>query len=432
MNLTEPGSSIISVIQDNFGMIAWLFALIIILLFLSALNSGLEMALAGVNRIKIKAKVDNDDKKAIKVLKLIETYPETSTTIIVFNNVVNILLASISSAFFITLFPVYGVLVSTIIMTILILIFGEIIPKIYGRNNAESMLTTFAGFLNISKKILRPIVYVFLKFNNRFQRNIKTQDDEQSEVEDELLAMIEESEQEGTIDEEDSELIKNAIDFNDTRVSEILTPFDEIISVDVTDSHKDILELFKEEKYSRIPVYEEDSSNIIGLLYERDFFNAYIEDKNFDLKSILREAIFTPDSLKISKLLVRLQNMHNHMTIIVDERGTVIGLCTIEDIIEELVGEIWDEHDDVELDLFKLSENKYEISGDYSISDFNDIFDEVKDIESETDEDTLAGYVIEIAEKIPDNGEVIKDEFYKYIINSDSNKKINSIIVEKK
>ncbi len=435
----EPGSGLGLIFNtqtttgDNTNILM-LILIIIVLLGLSALNSGLEMALASVNRIRIKSKSEHGDKKAIKVLHLIEDYEKSSTTIIVFNNIVNILLASVASSFFISILPKYGVLVSTIIMTILILIFGEIVPKIYGVTNSEKMLYSLEPFLNISIKLFKPIVIVFMKINKNIQKifeNDEEDDNEYGEVEDEILTIIQESEEEGKIEAEDGELIRNAIEFNDIRVSEIYTPKHKFVSISVESDINEILNVFKREKFSRIPVYEGDSDNIVGILYERDFYMHYTTNQSFKVIEIVREPIHIPDTMKIQKLLVNLQQKHSHMSIVVDERGTVVGLCTMEDIIEELVGEIWDEHESVEYEYKKISENKFEINGNFSINDFNDLF-ESDNIAPETDEDTIAGYILELAERIPDNHEIIEDDNFIFKVYTENGKKIDTIIVELK
>ncbi len=437
----EPGSwfglftNVATQTSTEGSSLVTLILIIIALLALSAMNSGLEMALASVNRIRIKSKSENGDKSAQKILDLIENYERSSTTIIVFNNIVNILLASVASSFFITVSPKYGVLMSTIIMTILILIFGEIVPKIYGVTNPEKMLYALEPFLNFSIKVLKPIVVIFLAINHRIQRLFEndSEDDEfeHGEIEEELLTIIQESEDEGKLEAEDGELIRNAVEFNETRVSEIYTPKHKFISVSVDDDIEDILKLLKREKFSRVPVYEGDSDNIVGILYERDFYMFYTNDKNVDIKAIMRDPLHVPDTMKIQKLLVTLQQKHSHMSIVVDERGTIVGLCTMEDIIEELVGEIWDEHESVEYEYTKLSDNKFKVNGDFSINDFNDLF-EKEDIAPETDEDTIAGYILELAERIPEDGEVIEDSDFLFTVYTESGKKIDTIIVELK
>lgn len=436
----EPGSRLaLHVLTSTQGVdgssLATLILIIIGLLGLSAMNSGLEMALASINRIRIKSKSENGDKKAQKVLDLIENYERSSTTIIVFNNIVNILLASVASSFFITISPTYGVLMSTVIMTVLILIFGEIVPKIYGVTNPEKLLYSLEPFLNFSIKVLKPIVLIFLAINHRIQRLFENNDDddefEHGEIEEELLTIIQESEDEGKLEAEDGELIRNAVEFNETRVSEIYSPKHKFVSISVDDQIEDILSLLKREKFSRVPVYSGDSDNIVGILYERDFYMFYTANKDVDIRAIMREPIHVPDTMKIQKLLVTLQQKHSHMSIVVDERGTVVGLCTMEDIIEELVGEIWDEHESVEYEYTKLSDNKFKVNGDFSINDFNDLF-EKEDIAPETDEDTIAGYILELAERIPEDGEVIEDNDFSFTVNTESGKKIDTIIVELK
>lgn len=414
-----------------------LIAGIVFLLALSAFCSGLEMALASVNRLRIKTKSENGDTKAQKIYELIEDYDHSATTIIVLNNIVNILLATVSTTFFMTLFKgneAMASAISTITMTILILIFGEIFPKIYGKENSESLLNATVNGLIFLRTLLFPIVYLFIKLNNAIKKlyaKNHEKEEEQIEVEDEILTLLQESSEEGNINEDDEELIRNAVEFNDIRVSEILQSKDNIIAIDVEMPTSEIIDILRQEKYSRIPVYEENSDNFIGVLNERDFYENYIQDQNFNIREILNEPMFIPDTLKISKLLIRLQQDHKHMTFVVDERGTIQGLVTIEDIIEELVGEIWDEHDEIVTEYETISDGKYEVIAEFSIADFNKLFD-VDDIEPETDETTIAGYILELAEKIPEIDEVYEDDNFIYTISEVSGKRIEKIIVELK
>lgn len=403
-----------------------------ILLFFTAFASCSEMALASVSRIRIKAKVESGDKKAEEIYALITDSEATITSIVVLNNIVNILIPTVSTLLFVELFPIYGVLISTVLMTIIIVIFGEIIPKVYGRENSEKYLYSTIGFIKFIIKIIYPIAIIFITISGLLNK-ILTKDDEEDddavEVEEEILTMIEESAGEGKIDENEEELIRNAIEFNDKRVEEILQPKRNVVAVNVTDSNEEIIELIVQERYSRIPVYEEDTDNIIGILSEREFLTEYIKNNNFDLRSILRPALFIPDTQKISKLLPELQMSKSHLAIVLDERATVQGLVTVEDILEELVGEIWDEHDDVVFEYRKISETEYEVSGEMTIADFNDLY-ETRDIESENQESTIAGYVIEIAERIPTLGDTYTDSDFIYEITEVSGQKVEKITVK--
>ncbi len=405
---------------------------IVFLLFCTAFASCSEMAIASVSRIRVKAKAENGDKKAVKILELISNSERTITSIVVLNNIVNILLPTVSTVIFLELMPKYGLMVSTVVMTIVIVLFGEIIPKIYGRENSEKFLYSTVGVINFILKLIYPIAIIF-QFVSSFFTNIMRSKDEDfdfsSEVEEEILTMIEESSQEGKIDESEEELIRNAIEFNDKRVEEILQPKRNMVMVDVTSSNEEIIALMIKERYSRIPVFEDNTDNIIGILSEREFLTEYIADKNINIKDILREALFIPDTQKISKLLPELQQSKSHIAIVLDERATVQGLVTVEDILEELVGDIWDEHDDVVHEYDMISETEVEVSGEMTINDFNELFT-AEDIQSDSLESTIAGYVIEIAECIPDIGQIYYDENFSYEIIEMSGKKIERIKIK--
>ncbi len=406
--------------------------LMVVLLFFTAFASCSEMALASVSRIRIKSKAENGDKKAIKILELITNSERTITSIVVLNNIVNILLPTISTIVFIQISPEYGVFISTVVMTVVIILFGEIVPKVYGRENAEKYLYQTVGLINVIINIIYPVSIIFIKisgFINRILAKDNEEEEDLVEVEEEILTMIEESSQEGKIDESEEELIRNAIEFNDKRVEEILQPKRNMVMVNVDDKNEDIIELMINERYSRIPVYEEDSDHIIGILYEREFLTAYIANHKVNIRSILRKPLFIPDTKKISKLLPELQQSKSHLAIVLDERATVQGIVTVEDILEELVGEIWDEHDDVIIECRKISDKEYEVSGEMNISDFNELF-EIQDVESDSSESTIAGYVIELAERIPSLDDVFYDEDFEFKITEISGNKVEKIKVK--
>ncbi len=406
--------------------------IILILFSLTALASATEMAIASINKFRLKVKVDAGDQVAIEIYDLVEDYDRTITTIVILNNFVNILLPTITTVFMVAaLGEKYGVIVSTVLMSILILIFGEILPKIYGKEYPEQHLIKVYKIIKLLKMIFKPIVIIFMFFSKQAKKFIsKRQTIIESDLEEELLVMIEESKENGQLAHAEEELIGNAIEFNETRVEEILQPRSSMIMLDVNSSNIEILEQLKIKKHSRIPIYENDQNNIIGILSSREFLVNYIEDNNFLIRDIIRPTIFTPDSLKISKLLPRLQKEHIYMAIVIDERATVQGLITTEDIIEEIVGEIWDEHDEVSYEYQKIKENEFEVSGEMSISDFNDLFNDVGDIISDTSEATIAGYLIEQAEHILDIGQQFNDDTFIYTVSSKIGNKIEQINIK--
>ncbi|MGL5021175.1 MAG: hemolysin family protein [Mycoplasmatales bacterium] len=403
---------------------------LIILFILSAIYSASEMAISSASRIRYKSRVEAGDKKSKKVLDLLENNDRSITSIVIINNIINILIPTIATIVFLDIIEddSIAIITSTIFVTFFLILFSEITPKVYGIERSEQFLNVFTGFIRFSVKLIKPLSFLSLKCTDFLKENVfpKNDDSLSVEVEEEILTMIEESVEDGQLEVAEEELIRNAIEFNDIRVEEILQPKRNMIMININETKENILKTINEVRYSRIPIYENDTDNIIGVLSEREFLSNYIENKDVDIKTFLRDVIFIPDTMKISKLLPELQKSRSHMAIVVDERATVQGLVTVEDILEELVGEIWDEHDDVILEYKKLSDVKYEISGDMTINDFNDLF-ELKDIESTNSESTIAGYLLEIAERIPDVRDKFEDDSFEYIITKMDGNKIDTI-----
>lgn len=409
------------------------FLLLTILMLATAFFSASEMAISSINKNRIKALSDSD-KRANTVLYLLENYDRTITTIVVANNIINIMIPIIATIMFIHVIQneSVAVIVSTISVSLILIMFGEIIPKIYGREKCEIHSLRFSGVIKFGIKILYPIIAIFLlvsKLTKKIMFKNKI-DSPLVEIEDEILTMIEESVEEGQLEENEEELIRNAIEFNDVRVEQILQPKRNMVMLNITMENAEIYEILKEQRYSRIPVYENDTDNIIGIMSEREFLTEYIENRQFDPRAILREVIFIPDTMKASKLLPKLQKSHVHLAIVLDERATVQGLVTTEDILEEIVGEIWDEHDEVIEEVVQIEKHKYLVSGEMSINDFNDLYDIIKDIESEQSEATIAGYVIELAECIPDVDDVFEDTKFSYKVVEKDGNKIEKILIE--
>lgn len=407
---------------------------LILLLCLSAFMSASEMALTSLNPIRLKMHADEGNKRAKKALKLLDNYNLTITSIVVGNNIVNILLPTISTLFFTAIIPnpSIAIFTSTVLMTIVVIFFGEIIPKIYGKDQQEALIYKIVNMLDFLIKLLYIITQLFLVITNFIQNHFFPKDELNSiEIEEELLSRIEEGVEEGSLNEKEEELIRNAIEFEDIRVEEILRPKVDVFMLNVDTDIDEIFKLVNEERYSRIPVYEHDTDNIIGILNERDFLTAYVDHGDLDLRTLLREVNFIPDTMRISLLLPQLQKDRTHLAMVVDEHGTIQGLITVEDIIEELVGEIWDEHDDVEIAITKIDEQTYQVNGSVTLSEFNEYFEDLvgHEIESEQ-ENTIAGYVIELIQQIPNPGQKAEDEFYTYEVHEMDNNRIDSLIIE--
>ena len=386
-------------------MIGILFVFII----LSAFFSSAETAFSSVNRIRIKNYADEKRRGAQKALWITENFDGALSTILIGNNIVNIASASISTKIATDLFGVQGVVYSTFFMTVLILIFGEILPKSVAKEFAEQYTLLIAPILVILIRLLTPLNWLFIRLKNwvKPKKNNKTLP---LITEDEIKVMVEMSEEEGVIDNHEAELVQRSLEFNDIYVREIQMPRMDMVTIDIAMTSKDILQLFMEERYSRIPVYEGNIDNIIGILSERDFLSQYIIDQDVKVRSLLREPYFIVPSMHISDLLPELQRQKNHMAIVVDEFGGTSGLITLEDILEELVGEIWDEHDEKTKMFVQITDNKYEFHAGIDLDEFAKI---LQIAEPESQSNSLGGWLYEKFQHIPKKGEQIQ---YKNIV----------------
>ncbi|MBR6616299.1 MAG: HlyC/CorC family transporter [Oscillospiraceae bacterium] len=375
--------------------------IIAVCIVMSMYFSATETAFSCLNRIRVKNKAENGNKKAALVLKLTDKYDEMLSTILVGNNIFNILCSSVATLLFVDLLkdPDLGATVSTVVITILLLIFGEISPKSIAKEHPESFAMFSAPFLRFLMFILTPVSFVFKLWQKILSMIFKSSDD-QGITEEELLTIVDEAEQGGGIDKDESELIRSAIEFNELEVRDIFTPRIDISAIPSNITKDDAAKVFSETGYSRLPVYEDSLDNIIGILYLKDFYN-YAYNRKTEIQSIIKPVIYVPRSKKISDLRKELQQQQLHIAVVTDEFGGTVGIVTLEDILEELVGEIWDEHDEIIREISKVEENKYIVSGKANIEK---VF-ETLDMDSDFEAITVGGWVMEILEKIPSTGE---------------------------
>lgn len=405
--------------DSSAGLIIWL----VILILCSAYFSATETAFSSLSRIRLKNLAAEGSKKAAMALKLSENYDKLLSSILIGNNVVNITASSLATVLFIKYFPVYGVTASTIIMTILVLIFGEISPKSLAKESPEE----FAMF---SAPIIRAIIIVLTPFNFLFglwkillNKLFKTSND-RGITEQELITMVEEAQNEGGIDAQEGDLIKSAIEFNDLEAGDILTPRVDLTAVDIEEDQQAIYNVFMESRFSRIPVYKDTIDNIVGVIHQRDFF-VMIRTKGQTMQDIIKPVIFVSDSIKISKLIKHLQKSKAHMAVVTDEYGGTMGIVTMEDILEELVGEIWDEHDDVVNDTEKISENEYMVSGSADVGELFEMFGLKCDVE----QNTVNGWAMEQLEKIPEIGDSFTDENFAVTVKELDGRRIGKVLL---
>ncbi|MDY3032212.1 MAG: hemolysin family protein [Clostridia bacterium] len=371
---------------------------IAILVIMSSYFSASETAFFSLNKIRIKSMAANGNKRAELVMKLAENYDKLLSSILIGNNIVNIASSAIATVLFVRLLGDKGVSVSTAVMTILVLIFGEITPKSIAKNSPERFALFSAPILRVINVILTPLNFVFSMWQKLVYLVIKPADD-RGVTEEELLTMVEEAQNDGEIDSHESELIRNAIEFNDIEVIDIHTNRVDVVAVDVESENDEVEKLFRESGYSRLPVYRDSIDNIIGILNQKDFNNA-VNDK-LSIEQVMNEPVFVIPSMKISQLLTLLQKQKSHMAVIIDEYGGTVGIVTLEDILEELVGEIWDEHDEVIESIEQISDNKYKV---LCSSDLDNMFERFG-IDCDLDISTVGGWIIETFERIPEVGE---------------------------
>ena len=385
--------------------------ILVLLIIMSAYFSATETAYSSLNKIKLKSIANKGNKKAKLALELSEKYDSVISTILIGNNIVNIATASLATVLFTKLLGGSGVTVSTIVMTILILIFGEISPKSIAKDIPESFAIVSAPLLNAFCIILKPVNNLFCLWKKVISKVFKIQK-HSGITEDEILTIAEEAENEGGINPQQLEIIKSAIELNDQEVIEAFTPRVDMVAIKDSCSKEELLNLFIESGFSRIPVYHDNIDNVIGIINEKDLINIVVNNKNEEISSIIKPLNVIQPHMKLSQLLKVLQNNKSHMALIADEYGGTMGIITLEDILEELVGEIWDEHDKVVNDIEKIAEDEYIVRGNANIEKVLEEFD----LEEEFEVNSVNGWVMQQFGKIPKVGESFEYKNLKIVI----------------
>jgi len=376
--------------------------LILILVAFSALFSSTETAFACVNKIRLKHMADSGDKRAGKALDIANRYEDALTAILVGNNVVNIGASSLATILFTKYFGSAGAAISTVVMTVLVLTFGEVLPKSYAKSHADKLALVLGSALSTFTTIMKPFVLLF----GLLSRAIKPKEEAPSVTEDELKYIIDEIEEEGVLEEQESDLVISALQFDETSVSEILIPRVKIVGISSEATVEEAKELFLNSHFSRFPMYEKSLDNIIGMITNRSFFQLMCGQYR-TLHEILQDVIYVPETKRISDILREMQHAKTHLAIVVDQYGGTKGMVTLEDILEQLVGDIYDESDEVIHEFMKTAPHTYTVVGSFSISDVCSAVDE-EDAPAqipETDSTTIGGWVMELLGHIPEKGE---------------------------
>lgn len=370
---------------------------LVFLVICSAFFSASETAYTSLNLVRMKRMAADGDERAAKVLKLAERYENLLSSILIGNNIVNILASSLATVLFVRALGNKGVTVSTLVITVVILLVGEVTPKNIAKEHAETIAMKFYPLLFALTKLFTPLNWLLGCWQRLIGKVVKPAED-RGYTEEELITIVEEAENEGGIDAHESELIKSAIEFTDVDVEEILTPRVEIQAMELGASDNEISNLFQESGYSRLPVYQETVDNIVGILHEKDF---YANRGKVPVRDLMSTPTYVMQNTKVSDLLKLLQKTKSHMAVVVDEYDGVQGIVTMEDILEELVGEIWDEHDEVVEEYRALPDGGYLVDGGANLDDMLELFD----IHKEYDPVTVNGWVREELGRFPKAGD---------------------------
>ena len=389
------------------GTTGILFAVIIVLVLLSGFFSGTETAYSCANKIKLKTLVSQGKNNAKAVYKFAdESYDKLVTAILVGNNIVNLTASALGTTLFAILLnnAAYSDVVSTAVLTVVVLIFGEITPKYLASVYPEKMCFIFYPLMQLFFWLLWPICKIFDGYKWLLAKVFKLKKDE-TVTDEELLSLVEEAEESGTLKEDESELVRSALEFDDLKVEDILVPRVNVYAVDEESTMDEVRELFERTGYSRLPVYKDTIDNVIGLIHERDFYTAYIRGEK-EIGHFVQDIVFTSEYTRISTLLKQLQKQKIHMAAVSDEYGGLVGIVTLEDILEELVGEIWDEHDEEEVLYGEIAEGEYWVDGKCDLEEFFSLYDMEKEDE-EFESNTVGGWVTEECGEIPPIGKIL-------------------------
>ena len=392
----------------------------------SAYFSATETAFSSLNKTRLKVLAEKGEKKAILALELSDKYDKMITSILIGNNIVNIAMTSVCTLLFVHLMADAGATVSTIVSTVVVLIFGEITPKSLAKEMPEKFAMFSAPFLRVLMVVLTPFSFVFTALKNLMGKVIRNTEDRRM-TQEELLMLVDEVQQEGGLDEDEHELLRSAIEFTDRDAEDILTHRVDLEAVCIRDNAREISKVFDDSRFSRLLVYDEDIDDIVGVIHQSDFYNDCVM-RGKELSEIMSEPVFVPKSLKISDLLKLLQKKKAHIAIVNDGYGGTLGIVTMEDILEELVGEIWDEHDEVVEDIRSEGDNVWTVSGN---ADLYRLLDKMDIDEDAVESASITGWIMEQLEKVPDVGDSFTMCGWKVTVTATDERRVQEIRVER-
>ena len=405
------------------GSITLLVALVILIAF-SAFFSASETAFSSLNQIRLKSRAEEGDTSAARVLAMAEKYDKLLSSILIGNNIVNIAAASIGTVLFTKwLGEERGATASTIVLTIVVLIFGEVTPKTLAKEMPETIATAVSPVLNLLLTLFTPLTWLFSQWKKLLGHFVHSSESD-TITEGELITMVSEAESDGELTDRESQLIRSAIEFDDVEVEEILTPRVDVVAVEDDISLEELAQTFAESGYSRLPVYHDTVDNIIGVVHEKDFYIARLK-KSVTMEDLIAPTLYTTGSTQISQLLRTLREQHHHMAVVVDEYGGTEGIITLEDILEELVGEIWDEHDEATEDFRQQSDGSWLVSGSASVDDLYETLDLPED--EDIDSNTVNGLVQEKTHHLPKVGDHFQLNDYEGVVTRTARRRVTEV-----
>ena len=408
-----------------------LFILLVLLVFMSAFFSSSETALINMSKIRLKHLVKEKVKNADKLEKLYEDSNKLIGAILIGNNIVNVATSSIATIITTSRFSNAGLGISVGLTTLVILIFGEITPKNLALKNSESISLFVAPIILFLVRIFTPILFILNSISNLLSALLGQRNDDKKPTitQDELKTIVDVSNQEGVLETDETEMIQNIFEFKDLTVDDIMIQRRDIVAISADMSYDEIIDVFKNRQLSRLPIYEDTIDDIIGVLYAKDLFFTEQSKEDFDIKAVMREPVFVNEFVKISDFFKKMQQVKTHIAIVLDEYGGVAGIVTMEDLVESIVGDNYDEYDQQDEEVRKLKENIYVINGNSKLTEIQDLL-QVELVSK--DYESLGGYLMDKMGKIPTQGDIYEDENFKFIISSMDKNRINKVKVIRK
>ncbi len=403
--------------------------IIVILIALSAFCSCSETVFSCASTIRLKRWADEGNKKAKRALQIANNYDKALTAILIMNNVVNLGCSSLATVLFLEIFPNYGAAISTGVITLLVLTFGEIIPKCFGKEKCDKLALSISGVLNVTIIILTPFVYLFIGIKKIALKIFSVKGEDSTVTEDELKYIVEEIEEQGVLEKQESEMVRSVLDFDETTVVEVLTPRVDVTALNIEDDHDKIMETIKSQRYSRIPVYEETIDNIIGILHTWDYLDAAASGETPNLRELIGPVQFIFQTQNLSSVLTEFRKRRLHMAVVTDEYGGTLGIVTMEDLLEEIVGEIWDEDEEIESNIQKISDRQWRVDGDMELDDMYDLFG-MKRNEEDSEFVTVGGFISETLGTIPKKGDSFDFRGLSLTVDSVTNQRIDTVTIK--